>query len=106
VRGRLLEALRARRARAGERELLAAAARSAPAPPSTPRVFYGHARIPTADELAYGGMVKFQSLQARFPNAPIDFNIVYLGSSSLPRRCSGTRTASPTRPGRVSAPPS
>jgi glycosyltransferase involved in cell wall biosynthesis len=85
VRGRLLAALQRRRARADERRLLEAAGRSAPAPGDTPRVFYGHARIPGADEVAYGGMVKFQSLQGRFPNAPLDFNLVYLGSSSLPR---------------------
>src|SRR4051794_41842505 len=30
-------------------------------------------------------MVKFQALQEAFPNAPRGFNVVYLGSSSLPR---------------------
>ena len=47
-------------------------------------VWYGHRRIPAAGEPVEGGMVKFQRLQDAFPNRPRDFNLLYLGSSSLP----------------------
>jgi glycosyltransferase involved in cell wall biosynthesis len=47
-------------------------------------VFYGHRRIPAPGDPVAGGMVKFQRLQAAFPNRPRDFNLVYLGSSTLP----------------------
>jgi glycosyltransferase involved in cell wall biosynthesis len=47
-------------------------------------VFYGHRRIPAPGERVQGGMVKFQRLQAAFPNRPRDFNVLYLGSSTLP----------------------
>lgn len=47
-------------------------------------VFYGHRILPAAGEPVEGGMVKFQRLQAFFPNRPRDFNLLYLGSSSLP----------------------
>jgi glycosyltransferase involved in cell wall biosynthesis len=47
-------------------------------------VFYGHRRLPAPGEPVEGGMVKFQRLQAFFPNRPRDFNLLYLGSSSLP----------------------
>ena len=47
-------------------------------------VFYGHRRIPEQGAAVEGGMVKFQRLQAFFPNRPRDFNLLYLGSSSLP----------------------
>jgi glycosyltransferase involved in cell wall biosynthesis len=49
------------------------------------RVFYGHDRVPAPDEPVAGGTSKFQKLAARFPNAPHDFTLLYLGSSSLPR---------------------
>jgi glycosyltransferase involved in cell wall biosynthesis len=48
------------------------------------RVSYGHAHVPGRDELAYGGMIKFQLLAETLPNAPYDFNVLYLGSSSTP----------------------
>jgi glycosyltransferase involved in cell wall biosynthesis len=48
------------------------------------RVFYGHDHIPGANEAASGGTVKFQRLQEEVPNAPRDFNILYLGSSTRP----------------------
>jgi glycosyltransferase involved in cell wall biosynthesis len=48
------------------------------------RVFYGHDRLPGPDDVVYGGQVKFQLLAEAFPNAPRDFNVVYLGSSSIP----------------------
>jgi len=47
-------------------------------------VFYGHRRLPAPGGPVEGGMVKFQRLQAIFPNRPRDFNLLYLGSSSLP----------------------
>jgi glycosyltransferase involved in cell wall biosynthesis len=47
-------------------------------------VFYGHRRLPEPGEPVEGGMVKFQRLQRTFPNRPRDFNLLYLGSSSLP----------------------
>ena len=49
------------------------------------RVFYGHDRIPGPGEAVSGGTQKFQRLSERFPNRPTDFNLLYLGSSSLPR---------------------
>jgi glycosyltransferase involved in cell wall biosynthesis len=47
-------------------------------------VSYGHRRIPAPGEAVEGGMVKFQRLQRAFPHRPRDFNLLYLGSSSLP----------------------
>jgi len=47
-------------------------------------VFYGHRALPAPGEPVEGGMVKFQRLQRVFPNRPRDFNLLYLGSSSLP----------------------
>jgi glycosyltransferase involved in cell wall biosynthesis len=47
-------------------------------------VFYGHRRLPAPGDPVEGGMVKFQRLQTFFPNRPRDFNLLYLGSSSLP----------------------
>ncbi len=47
-------------------------------------VFYGFDHIPGADELAHGGMVKYQLLQKVFPNSPRRFNIQYLVSSAPP----------------------
>src|SRR5438270_306845 len=47
-------------------------------------VFYGHRRLPAPGEPVEGGMVKFQRLQSVYPNRPRDFNLLYLGSSSLP----------------------
>ena len=47
-------------------------------------VFYGHRRLPGPGDAVEGGMVKFQRLQTTFPNRPRDFNVLYLGSSSLP----------------------
>ena len=47
-------------------------------------VFYGVDRMPAADEVVIGGAVKFQLLNEELPNAPRDFNVLYLGSSSMP----------------------
>jgi glycosyltransferase involved in cell wall biosynthesis len=49
------------------------------------RVFYGHDLIPEEGEAVAGGTAKFQRLQRRFPNSPTDFNVLYLGSTWLPR---------------------
>jgi glycosyltransferase involved in cell wall biosynthesis len=49
------------------------------------RVFYGHDRVPREGEPVAGGTAKFQRLARRFPNSPTGFNLLYLGSTSLPR---------------------
>lgn len=49
------------------------------------RVFYGHDRVPAPGERAAGGTVKMQKLNARFPNRPTDFSILYLGTTWLPQ---------------------
>lgn len=54
------------------------------APRDEPRVCYGHT-LPAPGEHAWGGMVKFQRLQEAFPNTPSGFNVLYLGSNTLPR---------------------
>jgi glycosyltransferase involved in cell wall biosynthesis len=59
-------------------------ARSEPARGSI-AVFFGHDRIPSLEQPAHGGTVKFQQLQTVFPNAPRDFNLAYLGSSNRPQ---------------------
>ncbi|MFN2627986.1 MAG: glycosyltransferase family 4 protein [Gaiellaceae bacterium] len=47
-------------------------------------VSYGVERMPAADEVVYGGHVKFALLHEELPNAPRDFNVLYLGSTALP----------------------
>ena len=47
-------------------------------------VFYGHDRLPSRDEPAHGGTIKFQQLEREFPNEPHAFNVLYLGSSTRP----------------------
>ena len=49
-----------------------------------PAVFYGVSRLPGPTEHAFGGTVKFQSLQHAFPNTPAGFNLIYLVSSGIP----------------------
>jgi glycosyltransferase involved in cell wall biosynthesis len=49
------------------------------------RVFYGHDLIPAPGEPVAGGSAKFQRLATRFPNHPTDFNVLYLGTTWLPR---------------------
>lgn len=49
------------------------------------RVFYGHDRVPAPGERAAGGTAKAQKLNARFPNHPRDFSLLYLGTTWLPR---------------------
>jgi glycosyltransferase involved in cell wall biosynthesis len=48
------------------------------------RVSYGH-RIPKPGEVAGGGIVKFQDLAGVFPESGRAFNLLYLGTTSLPR---------------------
>jgi glycosyltransferase involved in cell wall biosynthesis len=48
-------------------------------------VFYGHDTVPAPGEPVAGGSAKFQRLAARFPNEPVDFTLLYLGSTWLPR---------------------
>ena len=48
------------------------------------RVSYGQKHIPTRNEIAFGGMVKFQWMQALYPNDPTCFNILYMVSSQPP----------------------
>ena len=48
-------------------------------------VYYGHDRLPSRDEQAHGGTIKFQQLASAFPNEPHAFNVLYLGSSTRPR---------------------
>jgi glycosyltransferase involved in cell wall biosynthesis len=52
--------------------------------PGQVRVFYGYDHVPRPGEPVRGGMVKFQRMQHLFPNSSRRFNILYLGSSSLP----------------------
>jgi glycosyltransferase involved in cell wall biosynthesis len=49
------------------------------------RVSYGLDRVPAPGEPSAGGTSKFQKLAERFPNRPVDFTLLYLGSSALPR---------------------
>jgi glycosyltransferase involved in cell wall biosynthesis len=49
------------------------------------RVFYGHDDVPAPGERAAGGTAKLQKLAERFPNTPVGFSVVYLGSNALPR---------------------
>lgn len=49
------------------------------------RVFYGHDRVPAPGERAAGGTAKMQKLAERFPNTPVGFSLLYLGTTWLPR---------------------
>jgi glycosyltransferase involved in cell wall biosynthesis len=56
---------------------------------TTPRrgelaVSYGVESMPGASDVVFGGAVKFQVLHRALPNAPRDFNVLYLGSTSMP----------------------
>jgi glycosyltransferase involved in cell wall biosynthesis len=53
--------------------------------PSGIRVSYGHDLVPAPGEAVAGGSGKFQRLAQRFPNEPVDFSLLYLGSTWLPR---------------------
>lgn len=54
-----------------------------------PVVFYGRELPRADDERAAGGIIKFQRLADAFPNTPLGFNVLYLGSSSPPPRLPG-----------------
>jgi len=56
------------------------------AAPRTDRcaVSYGIESMPGESALVFGGAVKFQVLHRVLPNSPRDFNVLYLGSSSMP----------------------
>jgi glycosyltransferase involved in cell wall biosynthesis len=47
-------------------------------------VFYGHDHLPAPDEVAHGGIIKFQRLNEVFPNTPRRFNVLYMVSSNCP----------------------
>jgi glycosyltransferase involved in cell wall biosynthesis len=47
-------------------------------------VSYGYEQMPGSGDVVYGGHVKFALLNEEMPNAPRDFNVLYLGSSALP----------------------
>ncbi len=49
------------------------------------RVFYGQDDVPAPGERAAGGTAKLQKLAERFPNTPVGFSVLYLGSNGLPR---------------------
>jgi glycosyltransferase involved in cell wall biosynthesis len=49
-----------------------------------PAVSYGVERMPGEADVVIGGGVKFLILDEDLPNAPRDFNVLYLGSSSIP----------------------
>jgi glycosyltransferase involved in cell wall biosynthesis len=72
----------ARYGRAGERwARLLVAGRPEPGV----RVFYGHDDVPAPGERVAGGTAKLQKLAERFPNTPVGFSLLYLGSNRLPR---------------------
>lgn len=48
-------------------------------------VSYGYDLVPALGEVTYGGAVKFSLLAHHLSNRPRDFNVLYLGSSSMPR---------------------
>jgi glycosyltransferase involved in cell wall biosynthesis len=47
-------------------------------------VSYGRERMPGPEDVVIGGHVKFALLNEELPNAPRDFNVLYLGSTALP----------------------
>jgi glycosyltransferase involved in cell wall biosynthesis len=83
VRNRLRHLARRSRDVARDQRRWRAILRTPPAA-GTLRVSYGYDRLPGPDEVAFGGLVKFRLLADALPNAPRDFNALYLGSSSLP----------------------
>lgn len=80
---RARNALAAARLAVRERSRYREIASSAPRQGSL-AVSYGVDRMPGAGEIVIGGAVKFQLLGETLPNAPRDFNLLYLGSSSMP----------------------
>lgn len=47
-------------------------------------LFYGFNHLPKMDEVANGGIIKFQRLNKFFPNTQYRFNVLYMVSSSIP----------------------
>lgn len=47
-------------------------------------VSYGYEQMPGLGDVVIGGHVKFALLNEALPNAPRDFNLLYLGSTALP----------------------
>ena len=45
---------------------------------------FGVPSMPNDSDVVFGGAVKFSLLDRELPNAPLDFNVLYLGSSSMP----------------------
>jgi glycosyltransferase involved in cell wall biosynthesis len=80
---RARNALALRRALAKQRTRWAEIASTPPRRDSI-AVSYGLDRMPSADDVVYGGHVKFSLLDEELPNAPRDFNVLYLGSSAMP----------------------
>jgi glycosyltransferase involved in cell wall biosynthesis len=82
--------VRRARNRAKEARLLVAHARrwrdiaAAPRTRESIAVSYGYERMPTRTDVVFGGHVKFQQLDESMPNEPRAFNVLYLGSSSMP----------------------
>jgi glycosyltransferase involved in cell wall biosynthesis len=56
----------------------------APLPREGVHVYYGRDRLPGAGDVVHGGAVKFARLAEVVPNEPRAWNLLYLGSSSLP----------------------
>lgn len=84
IRYELARAARVARDRRRHAELVRAPPRA-----GRPHVYYGHERLPGLDEVAFGGIVKFQLLAEALPNTPRGFDVLYLGSSSLPLDAAG-----------------
>jgi glycosyltransferase involved in cell wall biosynthesis len=80
---RARNALAVRRSLARQEERWAAIAAARPRDDGL-AVSYGYERMPTPDDVVYGGHIKFTLLDRELPNAPRDFNVLYLGSSALP----------------------
>jgi glycosyltransferase involved in cell wall biosynthesis len=47
-------------------------------------VSYGYERMPALGDVVFGGHVKFALLHETLPNAPRDFDVLYLGSTAMP----------------------
>lgn len=60
------------------------ALRRAPLPRDGVHVYYGTDALPGPDAVVSGGAVKFSRLAEALPNEPRGWNLVYLGSSSMP----------------------
>ena len=84
VAGRLRRRLQRLVRRLRDRRRHARIARAPRPPRGRVAVFYGRDRLPALGEPAHGGLVKFQQLVRELPNEPRAFNVLYLGSSTVP----------------------